>query len=78
MTHTDWEGCLTYLESQGYVVRPPSPDLRENIQSVCAADFVVVLPGWEFHNASNVETSVARALKMPVLACRTLLPVFLA
>lgn len=74
----DWSSCAVYLEGQGYQVLPTTGELRENVQQVLLAHFVVVLPGWEFTLAGNAEVALARALKLPILACRTLTPVVLA
>jgi hypothetical protein len=75
--------CAKHLEGLGYSVihnpvdRESLQRLRQGISNVLDADFLVCLPRWEFDRGSNVEVSVARALKLPVLDCGTLHPVWL-
>jgi hypothetical protein len=65
-------GCVAHLTELGYEALPAAADVREGITRVLEADFVVLLPRWEFNLASNVEVAVARALHLPVLDCTTL------
>lgn len=68
----DYADCAAHLVTLGYNVDPPASDLRASIRAVLDADFVVLLPSWQFHSPSNVAVQVAKALRLPLLDCGTL------
>lgn len=80
--------CAAALRELGYVVVNPAENfegrqdlewdtyLREGIRQVTEVNFLVMLPGWEFSKGANIEVTVARALKMPLLDCGTLEPIW--
>lgn len=74
--HRDCFWHLDELEYRATGYELPS-DLREGIQKVLDADFLVVLPGWEFDSQSNVMVTTAKSLGMAVLDCEKLSPVWI-
>lgn len=71
---TNASDCVWHLVELGYKVSGPNEhgDIRNGIRAVTEVDFVVLVPGYEFSRAANIEVTVARALKLPLLDCGTL------
>jgi hypothetical protein len=68
----DTKDCVRYLLDIGYRVSDSDGDLRQRIRRVCEVDFIVLIPGHEFSRQANIEVTVARALRLPLLDCGTL------
>ncbi len=71
-------GCRAYLRELGYEVLDGGlSSLREGVRALCDADFVVVVPGWQFDRWANIQVGLARDLKLPILECDDLESVYL-
>ncbi len=80
--------CAAELREAGYEVINPAENfggrqdltwetyLREGVRQVTLVDFIVVLPGWEFSKGANLEVHIARTLKIPIVNCGTLEPIW--
>jgi len=71
-------GCRAYLRELGYEVLDEGlSDLRKGVRALLDADFVVVVPGWQFDRHADIQVGLARNLKLPILECDELELVYL-
>ena len=69
------QGLFVYNPAENPIMDSWEAYLCEDLQSVCKADAVVVLPRWRESKGAKLEVFVAQNLKKPVLDLETLKPI---